>query len=484
MDNWSGQLEKINDYTYLIPKEYKPGMNVPGIIFVNDKLLEIAGKDQAFEQVANVAFLPGIVKASFAMPDIHWGYGFPIGGVAAVDVEKGVISPGGVGFDISCGVRLLKSNLYVDEIKDKMEDIMQALSVNIPKGVGVKGRIKLNREQIFLLMKRGVPWAIDQGYGWESDAEFTEERGCFDGADPTKVSDHAFKRGLEQSGTLGAGNHFIELQEVVEIFNENTARVFGLRKGQLCIMIHSGSRGVGHQICTDYVKIMNAAIKKYNISLPDRQLACVPIKSEEGKNYYGAMACAANYAWVNRHCLAHWVRESFEKVLKKSAEKLELTLVYDISHNIAKIEEHVVDGQKRKLCVHRKGATRSFGPFQKGIPKKYVETGQPVIVPGDMGRASYVLVGTEAAMRESFGSTCHGAGRLMSRSQAKRFIRGDELRHELEDKGIIIKAGKISSLAEEAPRAYKDVDEVVEVCVRAGISERVAKLKPLGVLKG
>jgi tRNA-splicing ligase RtcB len=459
-------------------------MNVPGIIFVNDKLLEIAGKDQAFEQVANVAFLPGIVKASFAMPDVHWGYGFPIGGVAAVDAVEGVISPGGVGFDISCGVRLLKSNLYIDEIKDRIEDIMQALSVNIPKGVGVKGRIKLNKEQMSLLMKKGVSWAITQGYGWESDAEFIEERGFFDGADPTKVSDHAFKRGLEQSGTLGAGNHFVELQEVVEIFNEKTAKVFGLYKGQLCIMIHSGSRGIGHQICTDYVKIMDASLKKYKISLPDRQLACAPIESEEGKNYYGAMACAANYALVNRHCLAHWVRESFEKALNKSAEKLGLTLVYDVSHNIARIEDHIIDGRKHKLCVHRKGATRSFGPFQKGIPEKYIKVGQPVIVPGDMGRASYVLVGTEIAMRESFGSTCHGAGRLMSRSQAKRSISGNELRRELENKGIVIKAGKMSSLVEEAPEAYKDVDEVVEVCVRAGISEKVAKLKPLGVLKG
>ncbi|MBI4744324.1 MAG: RtcB family protein [Actinobacteria bacterium] len=478
------QLEKINDYMYRIPQTYKQGMRVPGIIFVNETLLGLAKKDQAFEQVANVAFLPGIIKASFAMPDIHWGYGFPIGGVAAVDAEEGVISPGGVGFDISCGVRLLRSKLYADEIRDKLEDIMNALSVDIPKGVGIKGKIKLNKDQMTALMKKGVSWAISQGYGWESDAEFTEEKGCFDGADPSRVSEHAYKRGLEQPGTLGAGNHFIELQEVTEIFNEKAAGVFGLHKGQLCIMIHSGSRGVGHQICTDYVKIMDAAIKKYNINLPDRQLACAPLKSKEGKDYYGAMACAANYAWVNRHCLAHWVRESFEKVFKKSAEKLGLTLVYDVSHNIARIEEHIINGQKRRVCVHRKGATRSFGRLQKEIPAAYKESGQPVIIPGDMGRASYVLAGTETAMKESFGSTCHGAGRLMSRSQAKKIIEGSRLKRELEDRGIIVKAGKMSLLAEEAPEAYKDVNEVVEVCQGAGISEKVAKLRPLGALKG
>lgn len=478
------ELEKISPYCYRMPQTYKLGMRVPGIIFADDELMQQAERDKAIEQVANVAFLPGVVKASLAMPDIHWGYGFPIGGVAAMDVSTGVISPGGVGFDISCGVRLLRTNLGADEVKDKLVALMHELARNIPKGVGSRGKIKLNHEQMVKLMEQGVQWAVKAGYGWPEDAEFAEEGGRLPGADSTKVSEHAFKRGLEQPGTLGSGNHFIELQRVDEIFDETAARAFGLYQGQLTVMIHSGSRGVGHQICTDYVRVMDRVVRQLGIELPDRQLACAPIDSQEGRDYYAAMTCGANYAVVNRHCLAHWARQSFETIFGKSAEKLDLRLVYDISHNIAKFEEHLVNGKKTKLCVHRKGATRAFGPNHPATPAAYRQVGQPVIIPGDMERASYVLVGTDKAMTESFGSTCHGAGRVMSRSQARRTIRGDELKRGLEEQGIIVEAGKLSLLAEEAAAAYKDVSKVVEVCHGAGLSKKVARLKPLGVVKG
>ncbi len=480
----AGVWEKLNPYCYKISQTYRKGMRVPGIIYADDELIQMAEEDRALEQVINVAFLPGIVRASYAMPDIHWGYGFPIGGVAAMDVERGVISPGGVGYDISCGVRLLRTNLIAKDVLPMMGPLMHELSRNIPKGVGSRGKIKVSRREMEELMTKSVKWAIRKGYGWEEDAEFTEEGGCLQGADPSKVSSRAFQRGFDQPGTLGAGNHFLEAQEVVEVYDERLAEALGLYKGQLTVMIHSGSRGVGHQICTDYIKVMDRAVREFGIDLPDRQLGCAPITSQEGKDYYAAMACAANYALTNRHCLAHWVRQSFEYIFRKSAQSLGMGVVYDVSHNIAKFEEHEVNGRRMKLCVHRKGATRAFGPGHPDIPKVYRDIGQPVIIPGDMGTCSYVLVGTARAMTEAFGSTCHGAGRVMSRSKAKRQIRGDELKRELEEKGIVIVAGHIPLLAEEAPQAYKDVSKVVEICHGAGLSKKVVKLKPLGVLKG
>ncbi len=477
-------LEKIGPFTYRIAKSHHSGMRVDGVVYADERLIEQADRDKALEQVVNVAFLPGIVKASYAMPDIHWGYGFPIGGVAATSLKDGVISPGGVGFDISCGVRLMRTNLTVSEVQPYFNLLMQELARNIPKGVGSRGKIKVGHREMEKLMTEGVEWAVRAGYGWPEDLDFIEERGCLKGANPEKVTPRAFERGKDQPGTLGAGNHFIEIQEVVETYDEKIANVLGLFRKQIVVMVHSGSRGVGHQICTDYLKVMDQAVRKYGFSLPDRQLACAPINSPEGKDYFAAMACAVNYALTNRHCLSHWIRESFEKTFKKSASSLGLHLVYDVSHNIAKIEEHQVNGERVTLCVHRKGATRAFGPGHPDLPEKYREVGQPVIIPGDMGTASYVLVGTERGEKEAFASTCHGAGRVMSRSQAKRQIRGDVLKRELESKGIVIMAGHMALLAEEAPDAYKDVSQVVDVCEGAGLSKKVAKMRPLGVLKG
>jgi tRNA-splicing ligase RtcB len=479
------KIEKKAPFTYEIPKEYKKGMRVPGIVFADENLLKKAEEDRAVEQVANVAFLPGIVRASFAMPDIHWGYGFPIGGVAATDPEEGgVISPGGVGFDISCGVRLMRTDLTVEEARPYLERLMQALNRNIPKGVGSRGKIKARRRELEKLMTEGARWAVKNGYGWPEDLERIEDGGCLEGADPAKVSPRAFERGGDQPGTLGAGNHFLEIQKVEEIFDEKAAQGFGLFKGQLVVMVHSGSRGFGHQICTDYLKVMDRAMRKYGFSLPDRQLACAPLDSPEGRSYFSAMACAVNYALCNRQILGHWVRESFEQAFQKSARSLGLDLVYDVSHNIAKVEFHEVDGKKKRLCVHRKGATRAFGPQNPSVPRKYRHLGQPVIIPGDMGTASYVLVGTKEGEKIAFASTCHGAGRVMSRSEAKRKIRGENLKRELEGKGIYVMAGHLALLAEEAPAAYKDVSRVVEICEGAGLSRKVAKLLPLGVVKG
>jgi tRNA-splicing ligase RtcB len=475
---------RIGPFCYEIPKTARNGMRVPGIIFADDALLEKAQADRALEQVINVSFLPGILRASMAMPDIHWGYGFPIGGVAAIDLDEGVISPGGVGFDISCGVRLIRTDLAASEARPVLRNLLNELSRNVPKGVGSRGKIKAGRAELSDLMLRGARWAVDKGYGWDEDIEFIEEKGCLSGADPDKVSDRAFERGKDQAGTLGAGNHFLEVQEVAKVYEPEAASILGLREGQLVVMIHSGSRGVGHQICTDYVKIMDQAVKKFGISMPDRQLACAPIQSDEGRDYYMAMAAAVNYALVNRQCMAHWVRVSFQNIFKKSAESLGMKLVYDVSHNTAKFEEHEIGGQRKKVCVHRKGATRAFGPGHPDLPAVYREIGQPVIIPGDMGTCSFILVGTRDAMGKAFGSTCHGAGRAMSRSKAKKTIRGDELKRELESKGILVQAGHMALLAEEAPQAYKDVSEVVDVCQGAGLSRKVAQLKPLAVLKG
>jgi len=477
-------IEKITDAIFRIPTSYRKGMRVPGIIIASDELMDSSFDDNAIEQVVNVAHIPGIVKASLAMPDIHWGYGFPIGGVAATDLESGVVSPGGVGYDISCGVRLLRTDLEANEVAKNIPELMHGLSRNIPKGLGRKGRIALSPKDMEAVLKSGCRWAISKGYGWQEDLETIEQGGTYDGADPNLVSDQAKKRGKDQLGTIGSGNHFVEIQRVDVIYDEIRAQIFGVHEGQLVIMVHSGSRGLGHQVCGDYIKETQKATSRLKIEIPDRQLACAPLNDPVGRDYLAAMAAAANYGLANRQCIAHWVRDTFERHFKKGARKLGMDLVYDVSHNIAQIEEHSVEGSKRRLCVHRKGATRAFGPGSKAVNERYRDVGQPVIVPGDMGRASYLLSGTKEAMELTFGSTCHGAGRLLSRKAAKKQISGADLEKELEEAGIVVEAGSMAGLAEEAPLAYKDVDLVIDACVKAGISKKVAKLRPLGVLKG
>jgi len=478
-------LEKIDNYRWRIPKSYKPGMRVPGIIYADEKLLKDIYQDKALEQVANVAFLPGIVHASLAMPDIHWGYGFSIGGVAATDIENGgVISPGGVGFDINCGVRMLKTNFQYDEIKNKIKDLVYVLFSDIPSGVGSKGDIRVSAKEEREILVKGAKWAVEKGYGTQDDLECTEEYGAMQGADPLVVSDRAYERGKAQSGTLGSGNHFLEIQVIDQLYDRDTCDAFGLDLGQITIMIHSGSRGLGYQVCDDYTRSMIHCLQKYNINVPDRQLACAPVNSQEGKAYLGAMKCAANYAWANRQCLMYLTRKVFEKVFAMSWQKMGMNLIYDVAHNIAKIEKHIVDGKEKALCVHRKGATRAFGPGHPALPERYKKSGQPVIIPGDMGRNSYLLVGTQKAMGETFGSTCHGSGRVMSRTAAAKSINLDMLLKELESKGIIVKASGRGTIVEEAPQAYKDVNEVVDVVHNAGISKRVCRMRPLGVIKG
>ncbi|MCK4334641.1 RtcB family protein [candidate division WOR-3 bacterium] len=479
---YQGKLERLDQNRWRIPKS--GGMRTDGIIFTSEKLLPTLIKDNAPQQVENVACLPGIVGPSMAMPDIHWGYGFPIGGVAAFDVDNGIISPGGVGYDINCGVRLLRTDLDVPELKPKLRNLMQAIYNAVPAGVGKKGRIRISRSELQKVLVQGARWAVNKGYGWGEDLAHTEEEGFLAGADPSVVSDRAYERGLAQIGTLGAGNHFLEIQKVDEIYDGKAAEVMGLRKGQVVVMIHTGSRGFGYQVCDDAVKNLGHAVAKYHLTIPDRQLACAPITSPEGRAYFGGMAGAANYAWANRQAIMHWVREAFEQTFGMGAAKLGLHLVYDVAHNIAKFEEHEMDSRKRKLCVHRKGATRAFGPGHPDIPQDYRAIGQPVIIPGDMGTASYVLVGTTKAMSASFGSTCHGAGRVWSRSRALREVSGHEVKSRLEREGILLLSVSTKTLAEETPEAYKDVDEVVEVTHNAGISAKVARMKPLGVIKG
>jgi len=477
-------LKQIDAVIWEIPKEYDPRMRVPGRIYATKKLASKADEDNALQQVVNVAQLPGILKYSLAMPDIHWGYGFPIGGVAAMDMEEGVISPGGVGYDINCGIRLVRTNLTIEDVEDKLEELIYRLFERIPTGVGSKGSIVLSHHDARRVLVEGAKWAVRAGYGREEDLECIESGGAMPGADPEKISKKAYERGGRQQGTLGSGNHFLEVQVVDKVFDEEAAEVYGLFEGQVTIMIHSGSRGFGHQVCTDYLQVMGRAVAKYGIKLPDRQLACAPINSPEGRDYFAAMACAANYAWANRQCLMHWAREVFMEVFRAGMGDLGLELVYDVAHNIAKIEEHTVDGKKVRVCVHRKGATRAFGPGHPEVPEKYRDVGQPVIIPGDMGRASYLLRGTQEAMEETFGSTCHGAGRVMSRHEAVRKARGRAIDEELRKRGIWVRATGRETLAEEMPEAYKDVDEVVDVVHRAGISKRVARMKPLGVIKG
>ncbi|MFA5356996.1 MAG: RtcB family protein [Candidatus Omnitrophota bacterium] len=482
---WEGPLEKIDDYRWRIPKSYKPGMRVPGIIYADEKLLKDIRNDKALEQVANVAFLPGIVKASLAMPDIHWGYGFPIGGVAATDIEAGgVVSPGGVGFDINCGVRLLKTDFRYDDIKDKIEKLVYALFSDVPTGVGSKGDIRVSEREEREILLKGAKWAVKKGYGSDDDLECTEENGAMEGADPSAVSERAYERGKAQSGTLGSGNHFLEIQAIDQLYDRDICDELGLDLGQITIMIHSGSRGLGYQVCDDYIKSMIRCLQKYNINVPDRQLCSAPVNSPEGKNYLAAMKCAANYAWANRQCLMHLTRKAFEKVFAMSWERMGMRLIYDVAHNIAKIEKYTIDGKEKDLCVHRKGATRAFGPGHPVLPDRYKKTGQPVIIPGDMGRNSYLLAGTAKAMDETFGSACHGAGRLKSRTAALKSINTNVLLKELESKGIIVKASGRDTLVEEAPQVYKDVNDVVNVVHNAGISKRVCRMRPLGVIKG
>jgi tRNA-splicing ligase RtcB len=478
-------LVRISEYVWEIPVTYRSDMKVPARIYASEQLLEMAFRDRSMEQLVNTAAMPGVVKRVLVMPDAHQGYGPPIGGVVPTRYPDGVISPGAVGYDINCGVRLMTSELIADDLKDELDGLISALFRNIPSGVGKGGGArKVSAREMDEVLVKGAGWAVKAGYGRPDDLERLEEGGAMAGADPAAVSPRAKQRGGPQLGTLGSGNHFIEIQEVEEVYDEEVARAFGLFEGQLAVEIHSGSRGLGHQVCSDYVKSLQNAVRKYKIELPDRQLVCAPLDSPEGRSYFGAMVGAANYAWANRQCMAHLARRSFEGVLAGKVRNFDLHTVYDVAHNIAKIEEHVVDGKRMKLCIHRKGATRAFGPGHPAVTPIYRDVGQPVLVPGDMGTASYVLVGTADAMEESFGTSCHGAGRTMSRTAAKKKIHGGTLRGELEAQGIRVRAGSLAGLAEEAPDAYKDIDAVIEVVDGAGLARKVARLRPLAVMKG
>lgn len=477
------KLRRIDDTRIEVPIGYKEGMHVHGIIYL-DRLLEKELEVESVEQVANVAALPGIVKASTAMPDVHTGYGFPIGGVAAFDLKDGIVSPGGVGYDINCGVRLVKSSLRKQEVIPKLKPLVDALYNEIPSGVGSKGRIRLDQDDEKKVLRKGAQWAVENGYGEASDIEKIESGGMIEGADPSLISKKAYERGRSQQGTLGSGNHFLEIQYVDEIYDEKTANSLGIFLDQITVMIHTGSRGFGHQVCTDFLEVMERAVNKYGIALYDRELACAPFSSSEATDYLAAMRAAANYAWANRQCIMHWTRETFMSVFNASPRALGMSLLYDVAHNIAKVEDHMVNGQKRKLIVHRKGATRAFPPGHPELPELYRHIGQPVLLPGDMGRASFLMVGTEKAMAETFGSTSHGAGRVMSRHQAIKRAKGRAIWREMEDRGIIVRAAGRGTLAEEMSEAYKDISDVVEVVHKAGISRKVARLRPLGVIKG
>jgi tRNA-splicing ligase RtcB len=482
---FAGPLQQVDETTWRIPRSYKPGMRVDGLIFADERLMEQAKADQAPEQVANVAFLPGIQMASLAMPDIHWGYGFCIGGVCATDPEEGgVISPGGVGYDINCGVRLVRTDLSLEDIQPKIEQLVNHLFKRIPAGVGEGGPFKFSRQEIRSIMAEGVGFLKKRGWATDADIECTEEHGCLKGADPDAVSDKAIERGLDQCGTLGSGNHFLEVQVVEEIFDEEAAAAMGLREGGICVMIHSGSRGLGYQVCDDALRLFRNTPEKYGISLPDRQLACAPINSPEGQKYLGAMRAAANYAWANRQLLMWLTREAFQDFFGRPWEELKMDLVYDVAHNIAKMEKHIIDGKEKLVCVHRKGATRAFPPLHPEVPERYRNIGQPVIIPGDMGRSSWVLVGQPGSMEKAFGTTCHGAGRVMSRNEAIRHAKGRRIEQELAEKGIVARARSKTGLAEEQPDAYKDVSLVVDVVEKAGLAKKVARLRPLGVVKG
>jgi len=482
---WHGPLEQLDPWRYRIPIGYKDGMRVPGRIYASPELIGQIKQDQAPEQVANVATLPGIVGESLAMPDIHWGYGFCIGGVAATDPESGgVVSPGGVGYDINCGVRLLRTNLQAKDVDKHKEKLIRELFATVPAGVGKGGKYRFKVAGIRDILEGGARWAVGEGLGWPSDLDYCEAGGALDGADPDAVSQRACERGNDQCGTLGSGNHFLELQEVQEIIDPHTAEVFGLDRGQLVVMIHSGSRGLGYQVCDDAIRALRDLPARHGITLPDRQLVCAPVNSPEGQRYLAAMRAAANFAWANRQLLMHQVRELFAGFFSRSAEDLGMELIYDVAHNIAKIEQHTVDGRTMTLCVHRKGATRAFAAGHPELPTRYKSVGQPVIIPGDMGRASWVLAGQPGAMQRSFGSSCHGAGRVMSRTAAIKHAQGRRIDRELAEQGIVARCRSWKGLAEEQPDAYKDVSLVVDVVHRAGLARRVARLRPLGVVKG
>jgi len=477
-------LTKVSNYEWEIPQSFRRDMRGPVHIFSTRKLLEQILGDKSLEQAVNASTLPGLVGAVVVMPDMHQGYGFPIGGVAATQFPQGVVSPGAIGYDINCGVRLLASSIELEAALPQLDNLATLLNQYCPSGVGVKGVVHVNVPELERLMLTGSRWALKNGYASENDIARTEENGCLEGADPAKVSTRAKARGLEQIGSLGAGNHFVEVDVVEAVLEAETAAIFGLREGCLAVQIHCGSRGLGHQVCTDYVQDFQSAVKRYGIELPDRELVCAPMDSPEGQAYLGAMRAAANFAFVNRQLLTHSARRVFEETFAGRLKNWQLNQVYDICHNMGKVEIHDVDGKRVKVCVHRKGATRAFGPGTPGLPPEYQQTGQPVLVPGSMGTASWVLAGTEASMLRSWGSSCHGAGRTMSRSKAKHDVRGGDLRRELEGRGIKIRAGSMSGLAEEAPSAYKDVDAVVETVVAAGIARKVARLRPLAVIKG
>jgi tRNA-splicing ligase RtcB len=461
-------LEKIDAYRWLIPKTYKPGMRTDAMIYANERLLDAIRQDQSLEQAANVAMLPGIVGRALAMPDIHQGYGFPIGGVAAMDEQDGVVSPGGVGFDINCGVRLLSSTLTLDDVRPRLRDLVHQLFRDVPSGTGQSSRVTLSDTDLNKVLEKGPAWAVEQDMGSQADLDHTEERGCIRGADPYAVSERARQRGRAQLGTLGSGNHFLEVQYVDEVFDEKAAAQYRLEKNRIVLLIHTGSRGLGHQVCTDYVSQLDQAMRKYDLHVPDRQLACAPIHSPEGQRYLQAMAGAANFAWTNRQCIAHASRNAFKRIF---GESVNLPLIYDVAHNIAKHETHIVDGKKRQVLVHRKGATRAFPD-------------QPVFIPGSMGTASYFLMGQEGAMRETFGSACHGAGRVLSRTAARKGVTAKEIQKELESRGIIVQSLTREGLTEEKPDAYKDIESVVDVVHNAGLASRVARLRPIGVIKG
>jgi len=478
------QLKELRPNVWELPKTAKKGMRVPAKLFLSKKLLSEV-EEGAIEQVANIAFLPGIHKHSVALPDMHFGYGFPIGGVAALDYENGGLSPGGIGFDINCGVRLLRTNLTAEQIRPNIKQLLDSIFKNVPSGLGSKGKMRMTKQELTEMLERGVEWAVDKGYGKRGDITHIEEGGRLDGADASKISEKALKRGMPQSGSLGAGNHFLEIQEVEKIFMPEVAKAFGIDKeGQILVMIHSGSRGFGHQVCTDYLQILEHAFRDKIKDLPDRELVYAPAGTKECTDYFGAMACAANFAWVNRHMIMHWIRESMHKTLGISEADSGIDVVYDVAHNIGKIETHEIDGKKTKVYIHRKGATRAFGPGADDLPADYKAVGQPVLVPGSMGTASYVLVGTKQAAEETFSSVCHGAGRKQSRSAARRTYRGEEVQRTLGNQGILVRSASWKVLAEEAPGVYKDVDEVVKVCETAGIANLVAKMRPIGVVKG
>jgi tRNA-splicing ligase RtcB (3'-phosphate/5'-hydroxy nucleic acid ligase) len=478
------ELTQVEPCLYELPVGKRPNMRVPARLYADDAILEMALKDRSVEQLVNTTTLPGIVRYALAMPDVHEGYGFPIGGVAATALPEGVISPGGVGYDINCGVRLLTSHIEAEALRPHIDKLMSTLFQNVATGVGAVGSLKLSDTAMRVLLEKGSGWALSNHYAHQEDLEHTEDRGCMDAADAASVSKKAIERGHDEVGTLGSGNHFLEIDEIVEVYDEEAARAFGLVIGQACIWIHSGSRGLGHQVCTDAVRVMQQVVAKYHFQLPDRELGCAPFNSPEGQQYYAAMCCAANYAWVNRQVMTYLVRQTFDKALVGSFRDRDLHLLYDVCHNIAKVERHEIAGKTLELCVHRKGATRAFGPGRQEVPRDYRALGQPVLIPGSMGTGSYILVGTEKAMQDTFGSTCHGAGRTMSRAEARRKVRGEDLRRDLAQADIIVRAGSMSGLAEEAPDAYKDVDRVVNVVQRAGIARKVARTRPLGVMKG